>query len=108
MHYLHIVHTQPVDAVDKNLITPAHIVCNNGQLGTFKYLLKQDRCKIDSLDIWGNSVLHLAAANGSASLCWEIVSHSAGGAKLLKIRDRYDRTPFDVIKDSRSVGLVCF
>jgi ankyrin repeat protein len=53
-----------------------------------------------SRDAQGNSVLHIAASNGSSWMCWKLLEH--GGSHLLHDSNVDGCTPLDLAKRGTS------
>ncbi|KAL2079694.1 hypothetical protein ACEWY4_025438 [Coilia grayii] len=94
---LHIL-AQPgtdVNVKDHAGWTPLHEACNHGSSACVRALLEHSPTLHLSSQVGGVSPLHDALLNGHVSIAKMLLQY--GGSDLLKIHDKFGRTPMDLV-----------
>ncbi|CAB1312397.1 unnamed protein product [Coregonus sp. 'balchen'] len=81
-------------------VTPLHLAADTGNTEVVRYLLRDKRCMVETVDEDGLTAVHVAAERGCVEVCWTLLQRS--GFRILHLKTYSGHTPLDLCRQGKT------
>ncbi|KAJ8014054.1 hypothetical protein DPEC_G00036270 [Dallia pectoralis] len=81
-------------------VTPLHLAADTGNTEVVRFLLRNKRCMVETVDEDGLTSVHVAAERGCVEVCWTLLQRS--GFRILHLKTYSGHTPLDLCRQGKT------